>query len=107
MKEIFQSSDNLPRFYKSNTSDNVLIEFNNQNILYIIGIVDVKVIEGKIETWGFTMTVDSPMTTVYSSGLHGLISIASADGQKATIVLEKSENSERWIAFMNEYIPSK
>lgn len=106
MKEIFQLSDNLPRFYKSNISENVLIEFNNENILYIIGIVDVKVIEGKIETWGYTMTVDSPITTLYSSGQLGLISIASADGQKATVLLEKS-HCEKWKAFMTEYMSGK
>jgi len=103
MKEIFQLPNSLPTFYKSNVLEKVLIEFNKGDILYIIGIVNVSVIEGKIEAWGFTMTVDSPMTTLYSSGLHGLISIASADGQKARVLLEKSTNTEKWKTFMNEY----
>lgn len=105
MKEIFQLPDSLPKFYKSNESEKVLIEFNGEEYLYIIGIVEVYVLEGEIETWGFTMTVDSPITTLYSSGLHGLISLSSANGQKAIIVLQKSSQSSRWKAFMNEYIP--
>lgn len=107
MKQIFQLPDSLPIFHKSNTSEKVLIEFNDEDVLYIIGTVDVRVVEGKIETWGYTLTVDSPTTTLYSSGLHGLISIASADGQKAVVVLEKSGLSYKWKSFISEYVPSK
>jgi len=106
MKEIFKLPDSIPTFFKSNTSsENSLIEFNNGDVLYVIGTVDVKVVEGAVETWGFTMTKDSPTTTLYSSGVHGLISIASADGQKAIVLLEKNSHTERWKTFMNEYMP--
>lgn len=107
MKEIFQLPNTLPIFYNSNSSESVLVEFNNEDVLYIIGIVNVRVVEGKIETWGFTMTKSSPMVTLYSSGSYGLISIASVDGRKAVILLEKSIWSYKWQTFMNEYIPSK
>lgn len=106
MKEIFQLPDTLPVFCESDSSEKVLIEFNGEDVLYIIGTVDVHVLEGTIEPWGYTMTVDSPKTTLYSSGLHGLIPIASADGQKAVVVLEKSTQSSKWKTFMNNYIPS-
>lgn len=105
MKEIFQLPDSLPKFYKSNESQKVLIEFNDKKFLYIIGIVEVYVLEGEIEIWGFTMTVDSPITTLYSSGFHGLVSISSSNGQKAIIVLQNSRQISRWKAFMSEYIP--
>lgn len=107
MKEIFQLPDSLPLFYKSNGSDQVLLEFNGDDVLNIIGVVDVKVVEGTIELWGFTMTSDSPPTTIYSSGLVGLISISSADRQKAIVVLSKSARTSKWKTFMNEYIPSR
>lgn len=107
MKEIFQLPDSLPLFYKSNGSDQVLLEFNGKDVLNIIGVVDVKVVEGTIELWGFTMTPDSPPTTIYSSGLLGLISISSADGQKAIVILEKSAHNSKWKTFMNEYISSR
>lgn len=107
MKQIFQLPDSLPKFHKSNTSEKVLIEFNNEDVLYIIGTVDVSVVEGKIETWGYTLTSDSPKTTLFSSGLQGLISIISADGQKAIVVLEKSGLSDKWKTFISEYVPSK
>ncbi|XP_022178360.1 polynucleotide 5'-hydroxyl-kinase nol9 [Myzus persicae] len=106
MKEIFQLPDTLPVFFESDASEKVCIEFNGEDVLYIIGAVDVHVLEGTIEPWGYTMTVDSPKTTLYSSGLHGLISIASADGQKAVVMLEKSGQSSKWKTFMNNYIPS-
>ncbi|KAL4096960.1 hypothetical protein QTP88_021824 [Uroleucon formosanum] len=106
MKEIFQLPDTLPVFCESDSSEKVLIEFNGEDVLYIIGTVDVHVLEGTIEPWGYTMTVDSPKTTLYSSGLHGLIPIASADGQKAVVVLEKSTQSSKWKTFMNNYIPN-
>jgi len=106
MKEIFQLPDTLPVFYESDSSEKVSIEFNGEDVLYIIGAVDVQVLEGTIEPWGYTMTVDSPKTTLYSSGLHGLIPIASADGQKAVVVLEKSSQSSKWKTFMNNYVPS-
>lgn len=107
MKEIFQLPDSLPIFYNSDNGEKVLIEFNNGDILYIIGIVDIRVIEGKLEVFGFTMTKDSPTTTLYSSGQHGLISVASADEQKALVLLEKSSCTSKWMTFMNEYIPSR
>jgi len=93
MKEIFQLPDTLPVFYESDSSEKVLIEFNGEDVLYIIGTVDVSVLEGKIETWGYTMTVDTPKTVLYSLGLHGLISITSANGQKAVVILEKSSQT--------------
>lgn len=107
MKEIYQLPDTLPLFYKSNVSDQVLLEFNGEDVLNIIGVIDVRVIEGTIELWGFTMTADSPPMTIYSSGLVGLISISSADGQKAIVVLEKGAHTSKWKTFMNEYIPSR
>lgn len=106
MKEIFQLPDTLPVFFESDSSEKVSIEFNGEDILYIIGVIDVHVLEGTIEPWGYTMTVDSPKTTLYSSGLHGLISISSADGQKAVVVLEKSSQCTKWKTFMNNYVPS-
>jgi len=106
MKEIFQLPDTLPVFFESDLSEKVLIEFNDEEILYIIGAVDVQVLEGTIEPWGYTMTVDSPKTTLYSSGLHGLISIASANGHKAVVMLEKSSQSSKWKSFMSIYVPS-
>jgi hypothetical protein len=107
MKEIFQLPVTLPLFYKSNGSDQVLLEFNGEDVLHIIGVVDVRVVEGTIELWGFTMKADSPPITIYSSGLLGLISISSADGQKAIVVIEKSAHTSKWKTFMNEYIPSR
>jgi len=106
MKEIFQLPDTLPVFYESNSSEKVLVEFNNKDVLYIIGTVDVSVLEGKIETWGYTMTVDTPKTVLYSIGLRGLIPIKSADGQKAVAVLEKSGQTSKWKTFMNKYVIS-
>lgn len=105
MKEIFQLPDTLPVFYESNSSEKVLVEFNGRDVLYIIGTVDVSVLEGKIETWGYTMTVDTPKTVLYSIGLRGLIPIKSADGQKAVVVLEKSSQTRKWKTFMNKYVP--
>jgi len=106
MKEIFQLPDTLPVFFESDSSEKVLIEFSGEEVLYFIGAIDVHVLEGTIEPWGYMMTVDSPKTTLYSSGLHGLISISSADGQKAVVVLEKSSQSSKWKTFMNNYVPS-
>ncbi|XP_026805972.1 polynucleotide 5'-hydroxyl-kinase nol9 [Rhopalosiphum maidis] len=106
MKEIFQLPDTLPIFYESDSSEKVLIEFNGEDVLYIIGTVDVSVLEGKIETWGYTMTVDTPKTALYSLGLHGLISITSANRQKAVVILEKSSQTNKWKTFMNKYVPS-
>lgn len=106
MKEIYQLPDTLPTFYNSQVSDSVLVEFNDEDVLYIIGIIDIKVIEGEIDAWGFTMTADSPMATLYSSGLHGLISISSADRRKAIVELKKNVNTNGWKSFMKEYAPS-
>jgi len=106
MRDIFKLPDNTPAFFKSDVSENLLVEFNTgDNVLYVGGIVDVKVVKGAVEIWGFAMTVDSPTTTLYSSGSHGLISIASAGGKKAIVSLEKSSRAERWKTFMNEYMP--
>jgi len=107
MKTIFQLPDTLPVFLESDSSEKVLVEFNGEDILYIIGTVDINVLEGNIELWGYNMTVDSPMTTLYSSGLHGLISIKSANGQKAVVMLEKSGQTTKWKTFMNKYVPSE
>lgn len=107
MKDIFQLPDTLPVFHESDSSEKVLVEFGGEDILYIIGTVDFRVLEGKIETWGYTMTVDSPTTALYSSGLHGLISMMSADGQKAVVMLEKSGQTSKWKSFMNKYVPSR
>lgn len=107
MKEIFKLPESLPKFFKSDVSENVLIEFNGQQILYIIGTVDVCVVEGEIETWGLIMTTDSPITTLYSTGVHGLISIRSANDQKAIVQLAKSGRTEKWKTFMNQYVPGE
>lgn len=106
LKQIFQLPKTLPKFYKSNVSEQVLIDFNKEEFVYLVGIVDVRVLEGEIETLGFTITVDSPTTTLYSSGSHGLISIASTGDQKATVLLEKSSRTSAWQKFMNDYAPS-
>lgn len=106
LKRIFQLPETLPKFYKSNVSEQVLIEFNKNEFVYVIGIVDVRVLEGEIETLGFTITVDSPTRTLYSSGFHGLISIGSTGEQKAIVLLEKSSRTSMWQKFMNDYAPS-
>lgn len=106
MKEIFRLPDSVPTFFRSDTSEKLLIEFNSGDVLYVIGTVDVRVVKGAVETWGHTTTADDATTTLYSSGLHGLISIASADGQKAVVLLEKNNSRvQRWKTFMNEYVP--
>lgn len=107
MKEIFKLPDSLPKFFKSDVSKNVLVEFNGQQILYVVGTIDVCVVEGEIETWGFTMTTDSPITTLYSIGVYGLISISSVNGQKAIVQLANSGRTEKWKTFMNQYVPGK
>lgn len=107
MKEIFQLPDSLPKFYKSTESEKVLIELNGDDVLYIIGTVDVSVVEGKIEIWGYTMTTDCSTTTLYSSGLYGLIPIKSACGQKTVVSLAESVRATKWKTFMNDYAPSK
>lgn len=107
MKEIFQLPESLPKFYKSTVSQKVLIEFNGTDVLYIIGTADVSVVKGKIEIWGYTMTADSSTTTLYSSGLYGLIPIKSACGQKAIVSLAKSVRATKWKTFMNDYAPSE
>lgn len=106
MKQIFQLPQTLPKFYKSTVSEQVLIEFNKGEFVYIVGIVDVRVLEGEIETLGFTITVDSPTTTLYSSGYHGLIPILSTGKQKAIVLLEKSNPTSTWQMFMKVYAPS-
>jgi len=106
MKEIFRLPDTLLVFYESNSSEKVLIEFNGDDVLYIIGVVDICVLEGKIEVWGYTMAVDTPKTVLYSIGLRGLIPIKSADGQKAVVILEKSSQTIKWKTFMNKYVLS-
>ncbi|XP_050428279.1 polynucleotide 5'-hydroxyl-kinase nol9 [Adelges cooleyi] len=106
MKQIYQLIENLPNFYESNKCQKVLVEFNNEEVLYIIGTVDVAVMEGSIEVWGYRMTPDTPSTTLYSSGLFGLISITSSNKQKAVVLLENSKLSCKWRTFMNTYVPS-
>lgn len=105
MKEIYQLPDTLPAFYNSRESESVLVEFNNEDILFVIGIVDIRVVEGEIDTWGFIMTADSPTATLYSSGLHGLISISSANKKKAIVALKKNVRADGWKSFMKEYVP--
>ncbi|KAF0758813.1 polynucleotide 5'-hydroxyl-kinase nol9-like, partial [Aphis craccivora] len=104
MKEIFRLPDTLLVFYESNSSEKVVIEFNGEDVLYIIGTVDVCVLEGKMDVWGYTMAVDTPKTVLYSIGLRGLIPIKSADGQKAVVILEKSSQTIKWKTFMNKYV---
>lgn len=105
LKALFQLPQTLPNFFKSTASEQVIVEFNKGEFVYLIGIVDVRVLVGEIEILGFTITVDSPITTLYSSGYHGLISIASIGEQKATVLLQKSSHTSMWQKFMKDYAP--
>lgn len=110
MELIFKSTTDpkMPVFLKSYASENeVFVEFENDNVLYVIGTVNIKVVYGAVEVWGYTMTVNSPVTTLYSSTVHGLISITSANKQKAVASLHRSHEADKWKMFMNTYMPSK
>jgi len=111
MKEIFQLPENLPKFHASDASRRVLAEFDDGDVLYVVGTVDVSVVQGEIEVLGYAMTADAPTkSTLYSSGLRGLISIASSTGggRKAFVSLEASGPPvTRWKTFVDEYVPGE
>lgn len=110
MKEMFQLPDSLPEFYASDASRRVLAEFDDGDVLYVIGAVDVSVVRGEIEVFGFAVTADAPTkTALYSYGPSGLISIASTGGgRKALVSLEESgPPASGRKAFVDEYVPGE